>query len=70
MKNELTRIEQLATSQTAWTDGLFQKLTRPRETLFQFSDPGVVLTDDPAKTLTDLYKHYFEHLFVTPQYPV
>lgn len=68
MKNELTRIQQLATSQTELTDGLFQELTRPREALLRFSDPGVVLTDDPAKTLTELYKHYVEHRFVTQQY--
>ncbi|WP_172117001.1 DUF3037 domain-containing protein [Halomonas hibernica] len=68
MKNELTRIQQLASSQTALTAGLFQELTRPREALFRFSEPGVVLTDDLTKTLAELYEHYVEHSFVTPQY--
>ena len=36
----------------------FRGLLRRRETLLHFSDPGAVLTDDPRRTLNELYDRF------------
>lgn len=46
---------------------LFAELTRPRESIIRFSEPGVVLTNDPAKKLKELFGYYIERNFVTRQ---
>ena len=46
----------------------FAEIIRPRETVIKFSAPRVVLTDNPAKKLEQLYQFYVERDFVTKQY--
>lgn len=48
--------------------GLFQELTRPRETIIRFSEHRAVLAEDPRKTLQELYDHYVGRNFVTREY--
>ncbi|MFD2111303.1 DUF3037 domain-containing protein [Thiorhodococcus fuscus] len=47
---------------------LFSEIVRPRESILRFSDPGVVLTDDPEEKLQELFSFYVERSFVTKQY--
>jgi hypothetical protein len=47
---------------------LFNELIRPRESILRFSDPGIVLTDDPKEKLKELYEFYVERSFVTKHY--
>lgn len=46
----------------------FTALTQPREAIIRFSQPRVLLTVDPAKTLQDKFDHYVDHSFVTTEY--
>lgn len=47
---------------------LFAELIRPRETILRFSEPRVVLAEEPEKKLDELFGHYVEHSFATKQY--
>lgn len=47
---------------------LFAELIRPRETMLRFSEPRVVLAEEPEKKLDELFGHYVEHSFATRQY--
>lgn len=47
---------------------LFAELTRPREVMMRFEGARVVLTDDPAQQLEDLFGHYVERNFSTKAY--
>ncbi len=47
---------------------LFTELTRPRETMLRFSEPRVVLAEEPEKKLDELFGYYVEHSFATKQY--
>lgn len=40
---------------------LFMSLCQPKESLFWFSEPRTVITDEPAEKLGDLYHLYIEH---------
>jgi hypothetical protein len=62
MKEELNRIQQLIHTHQNESYRLFEELIRPRETLFRFSEPGVVLTDKPETQLVELYRHYVDKL--------
>ncbi|WP_016854763.1 DUF3037 domain-containing protein [Halomonas smyrnensis] len=42
---------------------IFQHLVEPRETMFRFSRPGTIATDDPHKALEDLFMRYVHHDF-------
>lgn len=47
---------------------IFEELTRPREVMMRFDAARVVLTDDPAQQLEELFAHYVERNFVTKAY--
>lgn len=47
---------------------LFAELTRPREAMIRFDNVRVVLSDDPAQQLEDLFGHYVERNFSTKAY--
>ncbi len=47
---------------------LFQELIRTREAMLRFDESRVVLTDDPAAKLEELFRFYVERDFVTPEY--
>jgi hypothetical protein len=49
-------------------EGLFTEIIRPRESIIRFSEPGVVLTDNPEQKLYELFGYYVERNFVTKQY--
>lgn len=42
---------------------IFQHLVTPRETMFRFSQPGTIATDDPHKALDELFMRYVHHDF-------
>ena len=46
-----------------WTE-----VIKPRETVLRFSDDRIVMADDPAKKLRELYDYYVERSFVTREY--
>ncbi len=48
--------------------GLFRELIRPRETIVRFSEQRAVLTDNPEKTLTELYEYYVDRK-LSPRVP-
>lgn len=47
---------------------LFNELVRPRESIIRFSEPGVVLTANPAAKLADLFGYYVQRSFATRKY--
>lgn len=47
---------------------LFGELTRQREAMMRFDNVRVVLTDDPAQQLDELFGHYVERNFATKAY--
>jgi plasmid stabilization system protein ParE len=47
---------------------LFAELTRPREVMMRFEGVRVVLADDPAQQLEDLFGYYVERNFATKAY--
>lgn len=47
---------------------LFAELTRPRESIMRFDSVRVVLADDPAQQLDELFGHYVERNFATKAY--
>lgn len=47
---------------------LFNEIVRPRESVIQFSNVRGVLMLDPKAKLEELYGHYVERDFVTPEY--
>ncbi|WP_322521988.1 DUF3037 domain-containing protein [Guyparkeria halophila] len=53
---------------TDFAKHVFHEVVRPRESIIRFSEPRVVLTDDPKKKIQDLYKFYVERNFVTKEY--
>ncbi len=50
----------------AWQ--LFSEVVRPRESIVRFSEPRVVLADEPKEKLKDLFSFYVERNFVTKEY--
>lgn len=46
----------------------FQELIRPREVMVRYDAPRTVLSANPATKLEDLFAHYVERDFVTPNY--
>lgn len=72
---ELERIQALIARQknTSASDRvdaqvLFDELIRARESIVRFSQPGVVLADDPARQLDALHGYYVRRSFVTPEH--
>jgi len=47
---------------------LFAELTRPREVMMRFEGVRVVLAEDPAQQLEELFGHYVERKFSTKAY--
>ena len=47
---------------------IFDDLVRPREALFRFSSVRAVMTASPEVKLAELFDHYVEHDFATPEY--
>jgi len=47
---------------------LFTSLVHPREALMRFGPPRALLTDDPARAVDQLFEHYVERSFATPEY--
>lgn len=47
---------------------LFAELTRPREAMMRFEGGRVLMTDDPAQQLEELFGHYVERNFATKAY--
>lgn len=78
IKDELERVHvllkqngfdrRLKYNDEAFANRLFAELTRPCESLLQFSEPRAVLAEDPGKKLQELFGYYVEHHFVTKEY--
>lgn len=47
---------------------MFAEVIRPRESIIRFSEPRVVLVDNPKKKLQELFAFYVERNFVTKEY--
>lgn len=47
---------------------IFDDLVRPREALFQFSSVRAVMAASPHDKLAELFDHYVDHDFATPEY--
>jgi hypothetical protein len=47
---------------------LFAELIRPREAILRFGDTRVIMTNDPAVEVENLFRHYVERSFVTAEY--
>lgn len=64
--HELKRVTKLANDHTpepAMQRRIFQHLVAPRETMFRFSQPGTIATEDPQQALDDLFMRYVHHSF-------
>lgn len=46
----------------------FEHLVHPREAMLRFGEPRAVLVDAPAPAVDELFRHYVEREFATPQY--
>ena len=63
---ELARTRDMAGQASAqW---VFDDLVRPREALFRFSAVRAVMAKSPQAKLNELFDHYVEHDFTTPEY--
>lgn len=63
---ELRRVVKLANTHAddaAMQRRIFQHLVAPRETMFRFSQPGTVATEDPRQALEELFMRYVHHDF-------
>jgi hypothetical protein len=49
-------------------NGIFDELIRPRETIARFSERRSILSEDPQKTLQELFDYYVGRNFVTREY--
>jgi hypothetical protein len=52
----------------AFAQDIFREIIRPREGIVRYSDPRVVMAEDPAATLHALFEHYVERSFATREY--
>lgn len=69
LRDELDRVRRvLANANADIVREAFTALVHPRETILRFSDARAILVDDPEQALAQLYGHYVEHDFVTPEY--
>jgi hypothetical protein len=78
MRDELDRIDtqlkqfgtdrRLKMVDAAALEAFFAELTRPRETIFRFDAPRVLLAETPATALGELFGRYVERDFVTKEY--
>jgi len=63
---ELARTRDMAGQTSA--QSVFDDLVRPREALFRFSAVRAVMVESPQAKLNELFDHYVEHDFATPEY--
>lgn len=56
------------TNDVNFARGLFNEIIRPRETIIKFGKMRTVLTDDPEKTLKELFRYYVHQDFVDKEY--
>lgn len=74
IQTELQRIQCLVVTisadpkRTENIRNLFIALTHPREAIIRFGAARPILTVDPARQLEELFDHYVERNFVTPEY--
>ncbi|WP_444923474.1 DUF3037 domain-containing protein [Microbulbifer sp. DLAB2-AF] len=69
INEELTRVQKhLKSARFSMAKDLFNEVVRPKETIARYSEPRLVVTEDPEKQLNDLYNHYVERAFVTQEY--
>lgn len=69
LETELERIQALLhTHDPAMFHTLFDEVVRPRESIVRFSEARMVLTDDPAAKLDELFAFYVERNFITKEY--
>lgn len=69
LRDELLRVDTLL--EGAGTEAVrdaFTAIIHPREALLRFGEARALLADDPVQALEQLYGHYVEHDFVTPEY--
>ncbi|MEW6764812.1 MAG: DUF3037 domain-containing protein [Pseudomonadota bacterium] len=52
--------------QAEFARALFKEIVRPREAVIKFSDPRTVMADDLPTALDELFEHYVQRSFVTP----
>ena len=73
-QQELQRIHHFLNPQNGevkhpdFVSNLFAELTRPREVMMRFEGVRVVMTDDPAQQIDDLFGYYVERHFATKAY--
>lgn len=69
--SRLEHTQQVQSSEFAdFSNGFFQMLARPRETIFRFSEPRTLLTENPIEELEQLFSTYVERKFhSTPNGP-
>lgn len=78
LTEELKRIDDLLkqhgfdrrhkTNDIQFARNIFAEIIRPRETILRFSEPRGVLSEDPKKTLKELFSHYVDREFATKEY--
>lgn len=78
LKEELARTHELLkrhgfdrrfkTNDEPFARALFDEIVRPRESIVRFSEPRVVLADNPKTKLNELFAYYVERNFVTKKY--
>jgi len=71
--NELKRVAQIVAAEREqrrpdFLREVFEGLVHPREAIIRFSQPRVLLTDDPAQELVRKFDHYVDRAFATPEY--
>lgn len=78
LKDELDRIQNalkthrfehnMQGNRLDYTQSLFDEVIRPRESIVRFSQPRVILANDPEMKLNELFAFYIERNFVTKEY--
>lgn len=78
LKVELERLHQvlkahgfdrrLKANDVDFAQQLFAELIRPRENIVRFSEPRIVLAENPKEKLNELFSYYVERNFVTKEY--
>lgn len=71
LKDDLERIANMLKTKhndIEFAKNIFLEIIRPRETIVRFSNPRVVLAEDPKATLKELFGFYVKRNFVTKKY--
>lgn len=59
----------LRANEASYVDAVFNEMVRPRESIMYLAEPRVILAEDPASKLEDLFDHYVGRAFVNqPQH--